>query len=542
MPNLQKFRPLSVALFAAFTLSSFNNSPADAQTSSRSNQQQIQAARATWSPTRTAATTSNRQSAPAPTLQPKSNSGSRVARPRTSKPSSSAVRQAAHQVPSPPPVEGEVIYEGHYDGGIVGGTIIDGSCDTMGSCGCDSPGCDAMGSCGPSCGCSMCGELPSGRAWRPAVTLSLPQDGWVSFEALHMRTDGLSLPPLITSSPSGTDRNNAGVLNRPGTGVMYGDDHVLDSFNGGRLRFGFWFDRCHTLGVGGEYFELNEESDQFSATSTGTPILARPFFNTLTGSNDAELIAFPNVLTGTATVNVQSHLVGGGFYFRKLTCCDEGCRERLFCGGKGHFCSRSEFRLGYRYMQLGEGVQIGEQLVSAGAGNQGTFGIMDSFDTTNQFNGLDLGWNHRVTRGYWTFDGLVRIAVGNTMQTVDVSGSTTIVDQTDPANQTTETYNAGFLALDSNSGIHEQDEFSVIPELTLTLGYQLTDHLKATVGYTGIYWSNVVRPGQHIPTMINPDYLPPTAGNPQGDAQPLFAFDTTDYWAHGITYGLEYRW
>lgn len=457
-----------------------------------------------------------------------------VAKPSGSAAAQGPVQLAQYQVPSPPPIEGEIVYES---------AIADGSCDAIGApCGCDATGCDAMGSCGPDCGCSMCGELPSGRAWRPALTLSLPQDGWISFEGLTMWTDGMGVPPLVTTSPQGTPFTDAGVLTRPGTQTLYGGENVLrGSTDAWRLNFGFWLDRCHTWGVGADYIELDRRNETFSATSTGDPILARPFFNTLTGREDSELVAFNNgttiQLTGTVTVNSYSELAGGGFYVRRMMCCDEGCSQGLFCGCNEHYCSRKEFRVGYRYLELNEAVTIGEDLVNSGAINRGRFDITDAFKTTNQFNGIDLAWSQRVTRNYWTFEAMVHLGVGNTNQNVVVAGQTTIVDE----NGTSTAYDEGILALSTNSGTYEQDQFAVLPEINLTLGYQLTDHIRATLGYTGIYWSNVVRPGQHIPTMANPDFFPPVITS-TGDPRPLFAFDTTDYWAHGLSYGIEYRW
>jgi len=96
--------------------------------------------------------------------------------------------------------------------------------------------------------------------------------------------------------------------------------------------------------------------------------------------------------------------------------------------------------------------------------------------------------------------------------------------------------------LDSNSGQYTQNEFTVVPEFAINLGYQVTDHLRFMIGYTGIYWSNVVRPGQHISRDINPNQLPPVATPIVGTNRPGFAFDTTDYWIQGISLGGEYRW
>ncbi|MCC9601587.1 BBP7 family outer membrane beta-barrel protein [Stieleria sp. JC731] len=538
MPNLNTFRLATVALTVAVLLSPSNPAAAQSRQSVRgdqtnqtsASQARASQARANWTPVRGAVASTSQQPSP------KGVSRTATTKRRVLKPTDSAapqgmVTQASHQIPSPPPVGETVIYEP---------TVVDLSCDAMDpSCGCDGAGCDAigcdaMGSCGPNCGCSLCGELAGGRAWRPAITLSLPQDGFVSFEALNFWTDGMSVPALVTQSLPGSisGRSEAGVL--PGATVLYGGNDILDdSRTGGRLRFGFWFDRCHTVGLAAEYLELERESEAFSAASTGDPILARPFYNVTTGMNDSELIAFNDgqiALTGTVSVQAYSELVGGGVNLRFLKGCDEGCREWLFCGRNNHYCTRSEFRLGYRFMELNEGVSIHEDLLSTGT-NPGTFDITDAFDTENRFNGVDLGWSRRIVRGYWTLESLIRIAVGNTNQIVRINGSTSIDDGA--------AQSGGLLAL-TNQGTFEQDEFSVLPELNLTLGYQLTDHLKATVGYTGIYWSNVVRPGEHIPTAVNPNFLPPAVSGT--DAYPLFSFDTTDYWAHGLTYGLEYRW
>ncbi len=113
----------------------------------------------------------------------------------------------------------------------------------------------------------------------------------------------------------------------------------------------------------------------------------------------------------------------------------------------------------------------------------------------------------RRTRGFWTMDALIRLAIGNTRQTVTINGQTTINDPTNtPAVQTLP---GGLLTQTSNIGTYRQDEFAVVPELNLNLGYQLTDHFRVMLGYTAIYWSNVVRPGQQISLDVNPNLLPP---------------------------------
>ena len=146
----------------------------------------------------------------------------------------------------------------------------------------------------------------------------------------------------------------------------------------------------------------------------------------------------------------------------------------------------------------------------------------------------------KTTRGQWTLDGSIRLAIGNTRQTATISGTSTISDPSSVPNQ--QTHNAGFLALDSNSGTYTQNEFAVVPEFGINLGYQLTDHLRFTIGYLSLYWSNVIRPGQHIDLDVNPNQLPPVGTSVSGINRPGFAFDTTDYWIRRINLGGEYRW
>jgi hypothetical protein len=132
------------------------------------------------------------------------------------------------------------------------------------------------------------------------------------------------------------------------------------------------------------------------------------------------------------------------------------------------------------------------------------------------------------------------MGIGITRQTATLAGQTTVNDPSlDPA---TQTYQGGLLTQTSNIGSYSQDQFAVVPEFRFNLGYQATDHWRATVGYTFIYWSNVVRPGDHISRDLNTDFLPPAADPFTGSQRPAFAWNTTDYWVQGVSIGAEYRW
>jgi hypothetical protein len=83
-----------------------------------------------------------------------------------------------------------------------------------------------------------------------------------------------------------------------------------------------------------------------------------------------------------------------------------------------------------------------------------------------------------------------------------------------------------------------RDEAGVVPELNVRLAYQVTPRLAACVGYTFLYWSDVVRAGDQIDQTVNATLIPPPAA-PSGPARPAFGFRSTDFWAQGLDLGLE---
>src|SRR5262249_61747030 len=101
-------------------------------------------------------------------------------------------------------------------------------------------------------------------------------------------------------------------------------------------------------------------------------------------------------------------------------------------------------------------------------------------------------------------------------------------------------FNSGLLALPTNSGRFGRDQFSVVPETGVNLSYQLCPNLRIFMGYTFLYWNNVARPGGQIDTVLNTTQQ--SGGTLTGPARPAFAFHNSDFWAHGLNFGLELRY
>jgi hypothetical protein len=129
------------------------------------------------------------------------------------------------------------------------------------------------------------------------------------------------------------------------------------------------------------------------------------------------------------------------------------------------------------------------------------------------------------------------MGLGNTLQTVTINGNT----QTTQGGTVTNA-NGGLLAQRTNIGNYSRNQLGVVPELGATLGYQVSQRLRFTAGYSFIYWSNVVRPGDQIDTTVNPNLLPPENPRQTAFLNPSFAFQGTDYWIQGVSFGSEYRW
>ena len=343
---------------------------------------------------------------------------------------------------------------------------------------------------------------------------------WIAGEYLIWSAKGDKLPALVTTSPPGTPQPLAGVLGAPGTSVLFGNGRVNDDWrSGARIRGGYWFDPQHTSGIEAHFFMLATDSTKFSASSNGSPILARPFVNTTTGLEDALLVAFPGVSSGSVGITDTSRLLGAGAAWRT-----ELCRACAFGSVSG--------LVGYRFLRLRDNLMIGTDIRDVVGG--AAFADVDQFKTTNSFNGLDLGLTGNVLYGPWEMMWVTKVGVGGTFSDVTINGQNTVV----PPGGGAVTTAGGFLALPTNIGTRSTSHFAVVPELGVNVSYHVTSNLRVFAGYSFLYWTGLVRPGGAIDTTINPSQL--SGGALAGPARPVALFGTTDYWAQGFNFGLGY--
>jgi hypothetical protein len=341
---------------------------------------------------------------------------------------------------------------------------------------------------------------------------------WFSAEFLNWFTQNAVSPPLVHAAPIPAVVGNERVLFSGAS--LYPTYHP-----GGRFTAGLWLDPCMIHGVDSSFMFLGTRSFSQTFIAPAGQILVRRVIDAQNGN-----VPIFAETANTMTVSGIAQLMGADINYRRVLCND--CAFRL------------DLLVGFRWNQLHDTLRFTE----TGTGpllNLGNFtgtGI-DDFAATNNFFGGQVGVRGERDIGRFFINGYGKIALGQTQHRIAISGGQQFVAPVPPP--------AGLpgnlLALNSNIGIHNATSFSVIPELGLNLGYHLTPRLRFFVGYTFMYWSNVMRAGEQIDMRIQPNRipyvnLPPIPPPAAQEIHPVVQFKRTDFWAQGINVGLQFKW
>jgi Putative beta barrel porin-7 (BBP7) len=379
--------------------------------------------------------------------------------------------------------------------------------------------------------------------------------------------------------------------------VLFGTNVNKDPREGGRFTFGSWLDADRTFGVEGVFLYMPAQVSQYHNSSSGTPALSIPFFNTTTGREDGYPIASgpvisskttfvnttPDVFVGLFTTTTVDSYVGS-VAVKSTTELQGGELNSILRVAKTSDL-RFDLLVGARWLELDERLQISSAVndthsettvyrpelgLPAGFSpvlNSPVINVarLDDFATHNSFYGGQIGARGEYTWDKWSLSAGVKGGLGIMKETVDVAGATGVTQ----ANYFTPTQQAflagipiivgtgaptvtgtakyslpgGLFAQPSNIGRYTHDSLAAIGEGNIAIGYKLTESVKATVGYDFLYVSNVVRPGEQIDRGINPTQLilqsPTTPAYPP---RPVFQMRETDFWAQGLTLGLEVKY
>ena len=356
------------------------------------------------------------------------------------------------------------------------------------------------------------------RSWLAGADANGPhRQWWVRAEYLVSWRRGQDLPVLATTSTPGTPLTDAGVLGLGSTQILLGNERIgSGSTPGGRIDFGFWMpDR--NKGLGARFFSLGSVHNQFQFPASTDTIVARPFFNVDAGEQQSLPINFPGSELGSLSILATSDVLGLDVYIR---------RPWRQSGN-----ATVDFLWGYQMSRIDESLTISSSSVNQDGRNGIPVGtqldLFDTFRTRNEFHGGMLGLLAEIEGGRWSLNMLAKVGLGNMNQKVLISGQTVI---TDPSGGSSS--QPGLLAAASNSGTDQSDTFAVVPEFELRYNYHINETVEVSVGYSCIYWSRAVQPGNQLD--LNVDLA--------GGTAPILSIDTDKYWVHGLGLGVSWKY
>jgi hypothetical protein len=357
---------------------------------------------------------------------------------------------------------------------------------------------------------------------------------WFSPEYLYWRPKSPQLAlPLVTSSTSG----GAGLPGDEDTITVIGRASLdpIPKFRSGMRFSAGCCDTASGLFVEGSVFGLEESDTERTVASDGTTVLARPFFNSADGGSPSVfLVAFPGAFAGDVTVTTYLRFRGASGHFGCQLCENDCCAVDFLVGGC--FLQLNEkFGIIDRTtaLQDGLGFFLGQEVATGDIRVRN-----DRFEGRNEFYGPQIGIRAEACCGPLVFKVKGLLAAGRSVSELNVTGDSSLVQ----GGVVTATTPGGLLALSSNSGRFRHDEVVLVPQVELSIGLEVCETVRVFAGYSFIWWRDVVRAAEQIPTQINPSFVPTSPNFGAGGlAAPFPSGDTSSFYVHGLNAGIAVR-
>jgi hypothetical protein len=424
----------------------------------------------------------------------------------------------------------------------------------MGGPGMTGPGMAGQGPVGPGLDGMgvdprMMGGMPGGPGYGPGGEYPYGGGGgsvgvprmWFNARYWLAFTRPITGAPFVTTSAPA----DGGLIGGNTTSVLYSTTDIgYNLISGFKIDGGLFCDADRRRGIELGGFMVGKKTVEFEAASdaTGQPLLARPYVDATTGAPGALFVSFPNFAAGSVRVTTD-HLSFGA----ELNAVSNLYRS---CPGNGILWNVNA-SLGFRYLQIEESLDISQTTVILpgntvpfdGKSYTGpvTIGVHDSFYTANRFYGGQFGMSAEMKCGsaFMALNG--KLAIGDVHQRVVVDGNSTLRDPVTGANSTVR---GGLYANASNIGTYTNDEFAVVPEGSIELGYNWCSWLSTSIGYNALYINKVVRPSDQYTLVVNPAQVPTSPSFGVGGAVPVPnpAGSQTYTWVQGVTFGLHARY
>ena len=363
--------------------------------------------------------------------------------------------------------------------------------------------------------------------------------------------------PLVSTGPISSTHH--GLLGPPAedaaeSTVLYGAPHSpaqggndsqrFPAFSGMRVKLGYNLGDSQRAAIEASGFFLGSRSAGYSANSdgNGNPILGFPVYNsipytigsmTIRQCEDSLPISIPNdpqrarangIIIGAVKISNNLQLWGA----------DLNGVISLYRAPSWTLSGL----VGFRYLDLKESLNITGRIEGVSGFYRGQSGVVvDEFATHNQFFGGTLGLRESYSSGRLSLDLTARVSLGVSHEIENIAGGFTSVNFTAPSAAGTE----GIFAQPANEGRSSSNKFAVVPEVQLKIGYNITPRLRATIGYDFLYYNNVLRPGDQIDRNVPKGQTFNQADPTVSTTSPSRLSKTTDFFAHGLSVGMEFR-
>lgn len=341
---------------------------------------------------------------------------------------------------------------------------------------------------------------------------------WLEADYLYWQIqDSPEILPLVIEQP---------VVNGLFNVVLGGKKIKNDWHSGARFTLGYWFDSCNSLGAEVNYFFLGKKSNQSNVASdeNGSPRLRVPFFNVNTGQPDSTAVATPGLFKGDAFLKISNRMQGAELNIIKAISLENSSNFKVLGG--------------FRYWNFDDSVTffVDSPLVAFPT----VYNNQDKFNTQNNFYGGQIGACFDQCFSCFQFNVKGKVALGAMCQRSIVHGRF----KTNEFTGSVQTFAGGYFAQPTNMGNHKKTRFSVIPELDISIGYQIMDCLRVRAGYSALYASGVLRAAKQMNSAINPTQSANIEFTPTpvlvGEPSPQAKLKSSGLWTQGINVGLDF--
>ncbi|HET6575184.1 MAG TPA: BBP7 family outer membrane beta-barrel protein [Fimbriiglobus sp.] len=376
-------------------------------------------------------------------------------------------------------------------------------------------------------------------ARRPGETQQVPVEevrplgrAWETLEYLVWWPKGQPLPPLVTSGRGRTPP----VVGGPSTVLLVGGAPIdTPDVSGARFTLGYAVNETETVGLAVTYLFLGSRTSSATVAGSGSArgrFVGRPIVNAITGKPDVIPVAVPGAFAGLVEADTTTRVTGW----------EINGIANLYAGPQ----VRLNALAGYRYFLVNEGLRVEQTNLFPPAPGQVRSvltSVADQFDAHNRFHGGQLGLTADLTNGPVFVEATGKVALGESIMVVRVSGQTVAVPLGLPP-RPPQFFTGGVLGQPTNSGRFARSAFAVLPEATVKVGCRFRDRSRFYVGYNFLYLSEAVRPGDQVDPTVDPSQVP-LLGRSDGGvvaARPAPVLESTDFWVQGLIFGLEYRY